>query len=42
MFLEQPPIDNLLPHFFSINVKIIQHNKNIFENMFGETFTFFA
>jgi hypothetical protein len=38
MFLEQPPIDNLLPHLFYINVKIIQHNKN----MFGETFTFFA
>jgi len=35
-------MDNILPHLFYTNAKTIQHNKNIFEKTFGETFTFFA
>jgi hypothetical protein len=38
----KPPINITLPHLFYINAKIIQHNKNIFENTSSETFAFFC
>jgi hypothetical protein len=35
-------MDNTSPHLFYTNVKIIMHNKNIFQNTLGKTFTFLA
>ncbi len=35
-------MDNTLPHLFYINAKTTMHNKNIFQNTLGETFTFLA
>jgi hypothetical protein len=34
--------DNILPHLFYTNVKIITHNKNIYENTPSDTFRFLA
>jgi hypothetical protein len=31
---------NTLPYLFYTNVKTIIHNKNVFRNILGETFTF--
>jgi hypothetical protein len=33
-------MDNILPYLFYTNVKTIMHNKNVFQNTLGETFTF--
>jgi len=35
-------MDNILPYLFYTNVKNIMHNKNVFRNTLGETFTFLA
>jgi len=33
-------MDNTLPHLFYTNVKTTMRNKNVFQNILGETFTF--
>jgi hypothetical protein len=39
--LKTPPIDNVLPHLFYTNAKRIdEHNKIIFQNILGQTFSF--
>ncbi len=35
-------MDNTLPHLFFINAKKTMHDKNIFQNTWGGTFTFLA
>jgi hypothetical protein len=40
--LKTPLIDNILPHLFYTNAKIIEHNKMILKNTLGQTFTFHA
>jgi hypothetical protein len=41
--LKAPLIDNVLPHLFYTNAKTIdEHNKIIFQNTLGQTFTFHA
>ncbi len=39
-FLKTPPMNNTLPYLCYINVKTIMHNKNVFWNIFSQTFTF--
>ncbi len=38
--LKTPPMDNILPSLSYANVKTTMHNKNVFRNTLGETFTF--
>jgi hypothetical protein len=38
--LKTPLMDNILPYLFYTNVKTTMHNKNVFQNTLGETFTF--
>ncbi len=40
--LKTPLVDNILPYLFYTYGKIIEHNKNIFEKKFSETFTYFT
>jgi hypothetical protein len=40
--LRTPLINNTLPHLFYTNAKTIEHNKIIFKNTLGQTFTFHA
>jgi hypothetical protein len=40
--LRTPSMDNTLPYLFYMNVKTTMHNKNVFQNTLGETFTFLA
>jgi hypothetical protein len=40
--LKTPLIDKILPYLFYTNVKTTMHNKNVFQNTLGETFTFLA
>jgi len=40
--LRTPPMDNTLPYLFYINIKTTMHNKNVFWNTLGQTFTFLA
>jgi hypothetical protein len=35
-------MDNTLPYLFYTNVKITMHDKNVFWNALGQTFTFLA
>ncbi len=40
--LKTPLMDNILPYLFYTNVKTTMHNKNVFQNTFGETLRFLA
>ncbi len=40
--LRTPLIDNILPQLFYKNVKTTMQNKNVFQIILGETFTFLA
>jgi hypothetical protein len=40
--LKTPPMDKIVSYLFFTNVKTTMHNKNVFQNTLGETFTFLA